>query len=144
MTEMLDDDLVPASSGDQFKFSDHVGSLIIARIYSHETGIITKASDEPSEALRADVDVIDGPNAGAHFADTLLFGRAIVARNKSKVGKRIVGRVAQGAKQPGRTAAWILDEPNDADFAKARSFASGGSRRPVAAAAASSSVQPPF
>lgn len=140
MTAMPDDDLVPASNGDQFKFSDHLGALIIARIHTHETGIITKASDEPSEALRADVDVIEGPNAGAHYADTLLFGRAIVARNKSKVGKRIVGRVAQGAKQPGRTPAWVLDEPTDADFAKAQAFASGSRRAP----ASSSAATPPF
>lgn len=147
MTAMDDynDDLVPASSGDQFKFSDHLGELIVARIHTHETGIITKASDEPSEALRADVDVLDGAHAGAHYDDALLFGRAIVARNKSKVGKRIVGRVAQGAKQPGRTQAWVLDEPTDADFAKARAFVNGGGGRvPASASSASSAALPPF
>jgi hypothetical protein len=43
----------------------------------------------------------------------------LVGQLKRKVGRTILGRFAQGAKQPGKTAPWQIDPASEAETAQA-------------------------
>lgn len=138
-----DDDLVAASPGDRADWQALNGSLLLLRPTSYETGIMTTASTEPKDAVRADLVVLDGPQAGADLRDVLVFPNVMVGTLKRNIGKKVVGRLGQGAKQPGKNAPWQLNEPTDQDMAKARAFLANRGRA-AAPAATSSAATPPF
>lgn len=95
------------------KWADVKGSLVMVKVHAVETGISTTFG--PSDAVRADVTVVDGEHAGDEYADTLVFPKALQSQLRPNVGKTVLGRVGQGAAKPGQSAPWLLLEASDAD-----------------------------
>lgn len=89
------------------------GSLLLIQPQSLEACINTSLGTK--EAVRADIAVLDGPNAGAEHTDTLIFPRVLIGQLRSRIGQKVLGRLTQGAAKPGQNAPWILAEATPAD-----------------------------
>lgn len=122
----------PASGGGQFSMKDNLGRLVLLTVKSFEEKIPTSFGD--TDAISADVVVLDGPNAPEEIDDALLFGRALVNSLKHNVGQQVLGRIGQAAAKPGQNPAWILIAHNDADAQTATDYvtrkAAGGMKQP--------------
>ena len=102
------------SQGDQIKVAEHLGSL--ALIYVHEFREDFPTVHGPSDAVVADVHILDGATAGKSFGNTMLFNKALVGSLRSAAGgDPVLGRIAQGVAKPGQTAPYILQPFTDAD-----------------------------
>lgn len=104
----------PAAASDGVKWEELNGSLLIIKPTAAETGI--KTSYGESEAVRADVYAIDGPQAGSEHADTLVFPKILQSQLKPRIGQVVIGRLGQGNAKPGQSAPWILQDATDADI----------------------------
>jgi hypothetical protein len=95
------------------------GALVLVKPLSVEEGIPTVHG--VTSAVRADVTVLDGPQAGREYADVPVFPRMLQAQLKTKVGKLVLGRLVQGQAKAGQTAPWQLDPatPQDEQVADA-------------------------
>ena len=67
------------------------------------------------DAIRADVAILDGNQAGEAIDDALVFPRVLIGQLRSKTGGMVLGRLGQGTAKPGQNAPWKLDEPTEAD-----------------------------
>jgi hypothetical protein len=100
--------------------ADLNGALVIIDVHALETGINTL--NGPADAVRADVTILDGPQAGDHHEDTLLWGKVLIGQLRREVGKKVLGRVGQGQQKPGQNAPWILNPATDADTKTATEY----------------------
>jgi hypothetical protein len=89
------------------------GSLLLIEPASLESGVKTSLGDK--DAVRADITVLDGPNAGTQHTDTLIFPRVLIGQLRSRIGQKVLGRLGQGVARPGQNAPWLLNEATDAD-----------------------------
>lgn len=87
-------------------WADLKGALIIADVHSVEQGIKTAFGD--TDAVRADVHVLDGPGQGTSYNDTLVFPRVLRSQLGPNVGRKVLGRVGQGNAKPGQSAPWLV------------------------------------
>lgn len=110
----------PSSPSGGITWAEHKGALLLIEPHSVETDIQT--SFGASDAVRADVHVIDGPGAGEEFLDTLIFPRILQSQTKGQVGNKVLGRLGQGNAKPGQSAPWQLLEADAADIAKAEAW----------------------
>lgn len=121
---MSNDPFGPASSGGNFSNKDHLGDLLLITPTEYVKEMQTTAG--VTDAVRANIVVIDESdpeNGSEEYDDALLFGRQLVGGLRPKIGKGIVlGRLGQGAKQPGKNAPWVLEEYGDEEAAKARAY----------------------
>lgn len=134
MTEIVS--AAPPSGG--ITWADHKDKLLIIEPLSFETGIQT--SYGVADAVKANITVITGPDEGEEFAEALIFPKLLASQAKSNIGKKVVGRLTQGAQKPGQSPPWMLAEASPEDLEKAKAYiASQG----LTSAGAPSS-QPPF
>jgi hypothetical protein len=89
------------------------GSLLLFRVHSQEVGIQTVHG--PSNAIRADVIVLDGEKEGEEFLDTLVFPKVLQSQVKPRIGELVLGRLGQGHKKPGQSPPWTLAPATAAD-----------------------------
>lgn len=111
-------------SGDTINFQELNGSLILVAVQEaldHVPNANTKPG-EKSPAVRADVDVLDGPQGNTHLANTLVFPKVLRAQLARSVGKTVLGRLGQGQAKTGQSAPWELMPPTAADKAVADQF----------------------
>lgn len=87
------------------------GSLLLFRVHGQEVGIKTVHGD--SNAIRADVVVLDGDKEGEEFSDTLVFPKVLQSQLKPRVGQMVLGRLGQGHKKPGQSPPWTLSTATD-------------------------------
>lgn len=123
----------PPSGG--ITWADHKGSLLIIEPQSFEAGITTAFG--AADAIKADVYVLTGPDTADEFKEALVFPKLLASQLKNQIGKKVVGRLAQGQAKPGQSAPWLLDEATADDIEKAKAFLDKST--PVVA-----SAQPPF
>lgn len=135
MTTMDDLFDTPSAPGGGIKLKEHIGELFLVTVHSLELQIATDFG--VSDAIRADVEIIDGAHAGEQHHDVLLWGQVITQQLKRSIGRRVLGRVSQGIAKPGKSAPWLLAEATDDDKRKAQAFLSG-------ARATRSDDTPPF
>lgn len=97
----------------QFDQKEHLGSLLVLQVRSTEEGVETEYG--PANVIVADVHVIS-PDAtiSASYEETWIFGTVLFSQLKRKVGRTVVGVLAQGEKRPGKNPPWRLDDPTDA------------------------------
>lgn len=140
----MPDDLFkqPAPPSGGVNWSSLQGSLLLFYVRGVETGIVTRFSKpgESTDAVRVDLDVLDGKGAGEHHHDVLVFPKMLRGQLRDSVGGRVIGRLTLGVATNGNSAPWLLDQASESDVAKARAFLTGTG----SSAAASSGVQPPF
>lgn len=110
----------PSAPGDGIKWADHLGALLLVDVLGIEAGMQTVHG--PTDAVRANVAVIDGTGAGATYDDTLIFPKILASQTKNNVGQKVLGRLSQGAAKPGQSAPWILAEATADDIAKAEAW----------------------
>lgn len=103
----------PAAPGEGIKWQDFNGALLLIEPKEVATGIQT--SYGTTDAVRADVAVLDGPHAGATIPDTLVFPKVLQGQLKSQIGAKVLGRLGQGTAKPGQSAPWLLSEATDQD-----------------------------
>jgi len=78
-----------------------------------------------TDAVRATVTVVDGPEAGTEHTDTLVFPRVLKSQLAPNVGKQVLGRLGQGVAKPSQSAPWILQEATEEDIKQASEFIAG-------------------
>ena len=110
----------PSAPGGGITWSDHKGALLIIDVKSFEGSIAT--SFGATDAVKADVAVIDGPGAPAEYSETLIFPKLLVSQTKSREGEKLLGRLAQGTAKAGQSAPWLLNEADPEDFKKAEQW----------------------
>ena len=101
------------SSGDKLPLGDLLGSLLLITVHEHTDEITTEYG--PARAIRADVACLDGDHKGETWDDTLIFPRVLQSQLRQSVGAKVLGRLAQGEKMPGKNPPWRLDDPTAAD-----------------------------
>lgn len=104
------------------------GALLLFSVTSVETGVVTSLGEK--DAVRCNVAVLDGPQAGQTYDDTLIFPRVLIGQLRSRVGGMVLGRLGQGAAKPGQNPPWKLAEPTDDDKAKGRAHLAANAPAP--------------
>jgi hypothetical protein len=99
--------------GDKLPLTDLKGSLLLVTVYEHLEPIATEFG--PTRAIRADVAALDGALKGSVYADTLIFPKKLQSQLSSSVGGKVIGRLGQGEKQPGKNPPWQLEAATDGD-----------------------------
>lgn len=114
----------PAES-DFFQIKNHVGALCLIAVNEYLPSFPTTMG--PSQAIRAEIAVVDGPGTGKRYPDALLFNKKLVPQLRNSIGSTILARIGQGKANPGQSAPYILDKagPGDADKANAWVAANG-------------------
>lgn len=126
----------PSAPGDGIKWDNHKGALLLIEPLSLESQVQT--SFGPADAVKAHVNVIDGPGAGDSYTETLIFPKLLVSQTKNQIGAKVLGRLGQGTQKPGQSAPWLLQEATADDITKAEAWVRQNQQPTVTSAA------PPF
>lgn len=105
----------PGTAGGGIDWEANKGALLLIEATSIETGIKTTFGDK--DAIRANVSVLDGPQAGEQYPDCLIFPGVLIGQLRSRLGQKVLGRLSQGVAKPGQKPPWLLEDPTDADRA---------------------------
>jgi len=135
---MSDQFAAPAPPSDGIDWSAHNGALLLIDV--GDTDKVNTSFGE-KDAVRANVVILDGPDAGTRHDDTLIFPKLLVSQLKSRVGQKVLGRLGQGQAKPGQKPPWILAEATDADRQVGVAYLANGLTAPPAAPATG---KPPF
>lgn len=108
------------TSASGIKWADLKGALLIIEPLSIETAIKTVHGE--SDAVKANVYVVDGPNAGDEYRDTLIFPKVLQSAVRGSIGSQVLGRLGTGNAKPGQSAPWMLDDFTDADVTAAEAY----------------------
>lgn len=103
----------PAPPGQGINWQELNGCLLLIEPIAFETGI--KTVYDESDAVRANVYVLDGPKAGDEYENTLIFPKLLVAQTRPRVGEKVLGRLGQGAAKPGQSPPWLLQDATEQD-----------------------------
>ncbi len=103
----------PSAGGDKLPLGDLLGALLLFTVKSVEKDITT--SFGVTDAVKADVAVLDGPHKGDTYDDTLVFPRVLKSALAPSVGGMVLGRLGQGTAKPGQSPPWILAAGTDDD-----------------------------
>ncbi len=102
----------PASgSGDKLPLHELNGDLLLFTVHELVPEIPTKFGI--SDAIRADVAVLDGDSKGATYNDTLIFPRVLRSQLRDSVGEMVLGRLGQGEAKGGQDPPWLLFTASD-------------------------------
>jgi hypothetical protein len=102
------------SSGDHFKAADHLGKLVLFETIGGKEMVKTNFGD--TEAVTADVTVIDADGGPQTYPRSLVFGAALIGTlTRALPGKPLLGRIGQGQAKAGQSAPWVLADYSDQD-----------------------------
>jgi len=97
------------------------GGLILVDVLGEEIDMVTVHG--VTNAIRANVAVLDGDLKGQTFDDILIFGKGLRPQLKPKIGGMVLGRVGQlPPSKPGAKGAWIITDSTEADKTLARAY----------------------
>lgn len=98
-------------------YTDLNGALLLIKVHSVEPDVPTAFSKpgQANPAIRADVTVLDGGQAGESYEDALVFPKVLQGQLKSRVGQLVLGRLGQGQAKAGQSAPWRLNPATTAD-----------------------------
>lgn len=133
----------PRTTGDGINLKDYVGRLILAYPKEIREGVST--SFGPKDPLLADIVILDGPEAGKEYTDTLIFQGFLIGQLKGYIGdpNPALGRIGYGQGKPGQQPPYMLADFTDADAATATAYLQRNPRginRPAAAAPAQEQI----
>jgi len=111
----------PSAGGDKIPFADLIGSLALFWVREHRTGIITTFGEK--DAVACDVHILDGPQAGTVYENSLIFQGALIGSLKPAAGgDPVLARIGQGTAKPGQNAPFILMPFTAADATTATAY----------------------
>lgn len=112
----------PATPSEGIVFDELIGSLLMVKVIYLEEHVpnVNSKPGEKSPAIRADVTVLDGPQAGKEYPDALIFPRVLQGQLRSRLGQLVLGRLTKGEAKPGKNAPWMLAAatPQDTQLAE--------------------------
>lgn len=114
---------MPSGPGSGDKITDFEGHLLLVtpREVMHEM----QTSIGKTDAVRADVVVIDGPE-GVYESDGVLVFQQALRRDLLRIiegpSTMLLGRLGKGEAKAGKSAPYIFEQPTDDDKALARKF----------------------
>lgn len=114
----------PAAPGESVDWQGLSGSLLLIEPTELVQGINTVHG--VSNAVRANVTVIDGPQAGQRNEDALIFPKVLQSQVRGKIGQKVLGRLGQGVAKPGMSAPWMLHPATPDDIARANASVGSG------------------
>lgn len=123
---MFDKPAPVQESGDTFDQKAHVGSLLVIKIHRYIPDQVTKFSPNGTEAISADVTVVnpDG-TVGEEAQGALLFGKVLTGQLRQSEGRTVVGILGLGEAGAGKNAPYLLNEaPPAAEEAAVRAMTS--------------------
>jgi hypothetical protein len=103
----------PAAATGGIDWGSLNGALLIVQPTELVQDIVT--SFGPTDAVRANVIVVDGSHAGTHHDDTLIFPKVLKSQLSSRIGQNVLGRLGQGQAKPGQSPPWTLNPAGPAD-----------------------------
>lgn len=103
----------PPAPSSGIQWADHKGALLLIEPISESIDVPT--SYGVTDAVKANVDVLDGLGAGERYDETLIFPKLLCAQTRRAIGQRVLGRLGQGNAKPGQSAPWILEEATPSD-----------------------------
>lgn len=121
-------DLVGPGSGGNFVAKDLVGELLLITPTELVEDMVTSASKDPSDAIRADIVVLDKkkPAKSDVIEGGLIFQKVLQGQLRDSLAKgtRVVGTLIQdeASKKAGQSAPYRLTAPTDADIDVARQY----------------------
>lgn len=125
---MSNDDFADPSEGrgedrEYFDWKTSKGLLLLIVPTKYETGLTNRFTKpgETKDAVHASIVVLDGEEAGKEYLDEMIWGGVLVGQLKSKIGRKVLGRVAQWDTGKGNPA-WTLADSDDADKKVARAY----------------------
>ena len=116
------------STASGINWKDLHGSLLLIKPSSQEVGIKTVHGD--SNAIRADITVLDGDLEGTVYEDTLVFPKVLQSQLKPRLGEMVLGRLGQGHKKPGQSPPWTLSVATDEEKKAGMAFLEKSSETP--------------
>lgn len=134
----MTDPFASPATANGIKWAEVNNSLVIVEVLAVEHGIQTAFGE--SDAVRANISILDGELKGESYEDCLVFPRALRAQLSSRVGSKVIGRVGQGAAKAGQSPPWLLSEATDADRKAGVEFLANG----FATASTGGGAKPPF
>jgi hypothetical protein len=106
-----------SSSGEGLPLADLNGSLLLIEVIKETDEIVTVHG--PTTAINANVTVLDGARKGDTFPDALIFPRVLKTQLRTSAGSKVLARLGQGEKKPGKNAPWQLSAATAEDKALA-------------------------
>ena len=110
----------PAAPGEGIQWGDHKGALLLIEVLGIEHAMKTRFGE--SDAVSANITVLDGNGKGQSYDSALIFPKLLQSQTKGSVGKKVLGRLGQGAAKSGQSAPWLLEEASAADVALAEEW----------------------
>lgn len=107
----------PAAGGDKLPLTELIGRLLLFDVQGIESDIVTAYG--VTDAVKADVACLDGPQKGHRWEGTLVFPRVLRGQLAPRIGEMVLGRLGQGVAKPGQSAPWTLAAATDEDRATA-------------------------
>lgn len=104
----------PAPPGSGIKWEDLAGRLLLIEPSAVKAGIKTAYGE--SDAVVADIAILDGDAKGDTYPEALVFPKVLQGQLKSKLDEKVLGRLGQGTAKPGQSPPWILEEATAADY----------------------------
>ena len=127
MTDVFTDP--STATGDQWKPKTHLGRLVMFTV-DRMSEEITTDFGPATPIICSQIVVLDGV-----FDDAFVFGAGMIPQLKpSAGGGKVLGRIGQREAKPGKSGAWFIDVPTDADKDLARQWIAAKAQ-PVAAPA---------
>ncbi len=149
----MTDPFADPGSSTAVEWSDLNGSLLLLTVHGIERDIATVHG--VSDAISADVVVLDGPKRGEKYDTALVFPKLLQSQLRSRVGQKVLGRLGQGEAKRGQSAPWQLNAATEDDKRIGRDYLSNAMSAPARPqpqsdpwqarpAQPSQSSQPPF
>lgn len=134
---MSTDPFAAPAAANGIKWADVNGALLLIEVRDVEKDIDTTFGK--TDAVRADIAVLDGTGKGDTYPDCLIFPKGLQSQLRSRIGQKVLGRLGQGAAKAGQSAPWLLQEATAADKQVGLAYLANGFTAPAAAGGA-----PPF
>ena len=117
----MTDYAVPSAptTGDKIALKEHIGNLLLIGVTEVVKDVVSDYGT--SDAIRANVAILDGDNKGKTYDDTLLFSKSLQSQLKNHIGSRVLGRLGQGENKKGNPP-WILSAPTPDDITVAQKY----------------------
>lgn len=143
----MTDPFADPGSSTSVEWGDLLGSLLLFTVHGVEREIQTVHGT--TDAISADVVVLDGAQRGTVYDGALVFPRMLQSQLRSRIGQKVLGRLGQGEAKRGQSAPWMLNAATEDDKRIGRDYLANAMSSPAPAQSPpasqpAQSSQPPF